>query len=166
LARASERKTNVIENRDLPAGTRLAVRHKGTVHTCEVVRTKDGLRYRLKDGKEFNSPSSAGREITNAVAVNGRSFWSLEGDLKERRAKEPKAKTIAEVKDVGGRAARSKAKAAKTIAKETAKGKGKKAAKKKVARAASKGDAYGCGVCGETFPTLKAATKHTISHTA
>jgi hypothetical protein len=157
-----------IENRDLPAGTRLAVRHKGEVFTCEVVKTKDGLRYRLKDGQEFNSPSSAGRAITNGVAVNGWRFWSLEGDLKERRAKEPKAKIIGEVKDVGGRAARSRAKAAQTIARETAKGKGKgkKAAKKKVARAASKGDAYGCGLCGETFSTLKKATAHTITHTS
>jgi hypothetical protein len=34
-----------------------------------------------------------------------------------------------------------------------------------VARAAATGDAYGCGVCGETFPTLKKATAHTLTHT-
>jgi hypothetical protein len=136
-----------IENRDLAAGTRLAVRHKKQVFTCEVVKTKDGLRYRLQDGKEFNSPSSAGREITGGVAVNGWRFWSLEGDLKERKAKAaPKA-------------------AKKAPAKKAAKG--KKAAKKKVARAAAaKGDKYGCGACGETFQTMKAATKHALGHTS
>jgi hypothetical protein len=141
-----------IENRDLAAGTRLVVRHKKQEHTCEVVKTKDGLRYRLKDGKEFNSPSSAGRAVTGGVAVNGWRFWSLEGDLKERKAKaDPKAAKKAPAK-----------KAAKRVAKKAA----KKAAKKKVARAAAaKGDKYGCGACGETFPTMKSATKHALTHT-
>jgi hypothetical protein len=57
---------------------------QGKEHACEVVRTKDGLRYRLKDGKEFNSPSSAGMQITGGIAVNGWRFWSVEGDLKTR----------------------------------------------------------------------------------
>ena len=141
-----------IENRDLAAGTRLVVRHKGTEHECTVIKGKDGeIRYRLADGKEFNSPSSAGREITGGVAVNGWRFWSLEGDLKPRKAKsEPKAKA-----------------AKKAPAKKAAKAKGKKAAKKKVARAAAaRGDKYGCGACGETFPTMKAATKHALGHTS
>ena len=138
-----------IENRDLAAGTRLVVRHKKQEYTCEVVKTKDGLRYRLKDGKEFSSPSSAGREITGGVAVNGWRFWSIEGTLPERKAKaEPKAKT-----------------AKKAPAKKAAKG--KKAAKKgKSARAATKGDAYGCGVCPETFPTQKKAVAHALTHTS
>ena len=68
-----------IENRNLEAGTRLVVRHKKQEHTCEVVQTADGLRYRLENGKEFNRPSSAGREITGGVAVNGWRFWSLDG---------------------------------------------------------------------------------------
>jgi hypothetical protein len=141
-----------IENRNLEAGTRLVVRHKKQEHTCEVVKTKDGLRYRLADGKEFNSPSSAGREITGGVAVNGWRFWSIEGTLPERKAKaEPKAKS-----------------AKKAPAKKAAKAKGKKTAKKgkgKSARAATKGDAYGCGACGETFGTMKAATQHALTHT-
>jgi hypothetical protein len=73
-----------ITNRELTAGTRLMARYKGKEHACEVVRTKDGLRYRLKDGKEFNSPSSAGMQITGGIAVNGWRFWSVEGDLKTR----------------------------------------------------------------------------------
>jgi hypothetical protein len=101
-----------------------------------VVQTDEGIAYRL-DGKDYNSPSSAGRAVTGGVAVNGWRFWSLDGDLKPARAKAAK----------------------KAPAKKAAK---KKAAAKKgrPARAASKGDQYGCGVCGETFATLKAATKH------
>jgi hypothetical protein len=142
-----------IENRELPTGTRLAVRHKGTVHTCEVVKTKDGLRYRLENGQEFNSPSSAGREITDGVAVNGWRFWSLEGDLKERKAK-------------AARKAKGEPKARQAPAKRAAKAKGKKAAKKKSARAATKRDSYGCGACGETFPTQKKAVAHALTHTS
>src|SRR5213593_341769 len=108
-----------IENRDLEAGTVLRVRHKGREHTCEVVKTDDGLRYRLKDGKEFNSPSSAGREITGGVAVNGWRFWSLDGDLKPRKAKTAKP-----------------AKAAKKVPPKAANKVAKKSAKKQVARAA------------------------------
>ena len=143
MAGASERNNVVIEDRDLKAGTVLKVRHKGKEHECTVVKTDDRLRYRLKDGKEFNSPSSAGREITGGVAVNGWRFWSV-GDLKPRKAKsEPKAKA--------GKEASTKT--------------GKKSAKKKAQRAASR-DSYGCGACGETFKTMKAATNHALTHTS
>ena len=39
--------------------------YKGREHRAEVVKTKEGLRYKLKDGREFKSPSAAG------VAVKG-----------------------------------------------------------------------------------------------
>jgi hypothetical protein len=113
------------------------------------VQTDDGLRYRLQNGKEFTSPSSAGREVTGGVAVNGWRFWSLE--LKERALKSTKKAT--------------KRAAKKAPAKKAAKGKAKKAAKKKVAKAASKGDSYGCGACGQTFPTQKKAVDHALTHT-
>jgi hypothetical protein len=138
----------VIENRELAAGTILRVRHKGKEHTCEIVQTDDGLRYRLQNGKEFNSPSSAGREVTGGVAVNGWRFWSLE--LKERTAKTAK-------------------KATETAKKGPAKkGKGKKAGKKKGNPRhlhASKME-YGCGACGQTFPTQKKAVAHALKHTS
>jgi hypothetical protein len=137
-----------IENRDLTAGTRLVARHKGKEHLCEVVRTDDGLRYRL-DGKDFSSPSSAGREVTKGVAVNGWRFWSLEGTLKERKS--PKATKSTK-----------KAPAAKAKKKAAAKPKG---VAKKAASASARG-AYGCGVCPEVFPTMKAATQHALTHAA
>jgi hypothetical protein len=134
-----------LENRDLGAGTVLVARHKKQEFTCEVVETPDGLRYRLQDGSEHKSPSSAGRVVTNGVAVNGWRFWSLQGDLKPAKAtKEPKAK------------APTKAPAKKKTAK---KAKSAKKSKGKAQKAASRAS-YGCGVCSEEFPTLKAATKH------
>src|ERR1700674_3599421 len=51
-----------IENRNLKAGTKLTARYKGKDHTAEVVKTDDGLRYRLKGGKEYKNPSSAASE--------------------------------------------------------------------------------------------------------
>ncbi len=144
-----------VENRDLSAGTVLKARHKGKEHTCEVVKTKDGLRYRLADGKEFNSPSSAGGEITGGVAVNGWRFWSLGSEPKPRKARGDKAQAKTSAKESTKKASATR----------SAKSTDKKAAKKKVARAATKGDAYGCGACGETFPTMKAATKHGLQHT-
>ena len=134
--------------------------------TCEVVQTDDatpgsaqsGIRYRLDDGTEHKSPSSAGKAAMSGVACNGWRFWSLQGDLKP--AKEPKVK----------RAAKSEkpAKAAKAATKKGAKKgakKGKGAKKAKAARMASAGS-YGCGACGQEFPTMKLATEHALTHTA
>ena len=132
--------------------------------TCEVVQTDDatpgsaqsGVRFRLDDGTEHRSPSSAGKQAMNGVACNGWRFWSLQGDLKP--AKEPKAKKP----EKPAKPAKAPAKATpKKGAKKTA----KKAAKKKSARMASTGS-YGCGACGQEFPTMKKATEHALTHTA
>ena len=55
-----------IENRNLEPGTRLVARYKKEDRTCEVVETPDGLRYRLDNGTEHKSPSSAGKAATAA----------------------------------------------------------------------------------------------------
>jgi rubredoxin len=75
-----------LENRKLEAGTRLAARYKGTTHTCEVVQTEEGLRYRLEDGREFKSPSSAASAVMGGMAANGWRFWSLAEELAEKAA--------------------------------------------------------------------------------
>ena len=128
-----------IENRELAAGTRLVARYKKQVRACEVVQTDDGLRYRLDDGTEHKSPSSAGKAAMAGVACNGWRFWSVEGEAP------PKTENAAKP------------------AKKPAKAKGAK--KGKAMRAAS-GDSFGCGVCPETFPTQKAAVAHAMTHTA
>ena len=139
-----------LDNRNLEPGTVLTARYKKQDRTCEVVQTDGGLRYRLDDGTEHKSPSSAGKAAMGGVACNGWRFWSLQGDLKP--AKEPKKAKAEEP--------------AKAPAKKAAKkGAAKKSAKKKAARMASAGS-YGCGACGQEFPTMKKATEHALTHTA
>ena len=144
-----------LENRNLEPGTVLVARYKKQDRTCEVVQTDDGLRYRLDDGTEHKSPSSAGKAAMGGVACNGWRFWSLKGT---EPARKPKAEKPA------------KTQAKKPAAKTAPKAKGKKAAKPakkpKAARMAAKGDSYGCGACGESFPTQKKAVAHALTHTA
>jgi hypothetical protein len=78
-----------IEDRNLAAGTKLVARYKGKEYTAEVVETEEGLRYRLEDGKEFKSPSSAGSAVMGG-ACNGWRFWSV-AESDEAKPK-PKAK--------------------------------------------------------------------------
>ncbi len=66
-----------ITDRNLSPGTRLVARYKGATYTAEVVQTDEGLRYRLEDGREFKSPSSAGSAVMDGRAVNGWRFWTL-----------------------------------------------------------------------------------------
>jgi hypothetical protein len=138
-----------IENREMAAGAVLVARYKKQDRTCEVVETAEGLRYRLDDGSEHKSPSSAGKAAMGGVACNGWRFWSVQGT--EKPVREPKAKADKPVKE--------------PAAKKPAK-KGKSAKKPKAQRAATNGASYGCGVCPETFPTQKAAITHAMTHTA
>jgi len=78
-----------IEDRNLAVGTKLVARYKGQDHTAEVVKTEEGLRYRLADGTEFKSPSSAGSAIMGGSACNGWRFWSVAG-AEAKPKKEPK----------------------------------------------------------------------------
>jgi hypothetical protein len=149
-----------IENRELAAGTRLVARYKKQERTCEVVETAEGVRYRLDDGQEFKSLSTAGKVVMDGVACNGWRFWSVEGTEKAKR--EPKVKADKPKKE---RAAKKPAKA--KAASKKGKAKSTKPTKSKATRAAAQSDAsYGCGACSETFPTLKKATKHALTHTS
>jgi len=80
-----------LENRNLEAGTRLAARYKGTTYTCEVVQTEEGIRYRLEDGREFKSPSSAASAVMGGMAANGWRFWSLADSISEKPEKPKKS---------------------------------------------------------------------------
>ena len=68
-----------IDNRDLTAGTTLTVTYKGKQHRCEVVQTGEGRKFKLEDGRVFNSPSSAGKAVTGRVSCDGWKFWSVAG---------------------------------------------------------------------------------------
>ena len=75
-----------IENRSLEPGMRLAARYKGQTYGMEVVQTEEGIRYRLEDGREFKSPSSAASAVMGGMAANGWRFWSLAEELAEKAA--------------------------------------------------------------------------------
>ncbi len=139
-----------IENRDLAAGTVLSARYRKQERTCEVVQTDEGLRFRTDDGELFKSPSAAAKHVMGGIAANGWRFWSVEGTQPAPRVSKPKA----EKQPKGKAPAKPKKGASKSKGAKKSKPKGK------AMRAAAKGDAYGCGVCGETFPTTAAATKH------
>ncbi len=79
-----------IEDRNLAAGTKLVARYKGKEYTAEVVDTEEGLRYRLEDGKEFKSPSSAGSAVRGGWAGNGWRVWSVAGSEKAKPKKTSK----------------------------------------------------------------------------
>ena len=50
-----------IENRNLEPGTKLIAKYKKEEYKAEVIAGEDGkVKYRLADGREFKSPSSAG----------------------------------------------------------------------------------------------------------
>jgi hypothetical protein len=137
-----------IEDRNVSPGTMLVARYKGQDRTCEAVKTEEGLRYRLDDGTEHRSPSSAGRAAMGGIACNGWRFWSVQGEEPVRREAVTKP------------AKSSKPKNAATKKRGGKKGKGK------AVRTAARSDAYGCGACGATFGTQKLAVAHALMHTS
>ena len=67
-----------IENRNLEAGTKLIAKYKKEDYRAAVIAAEEGkVKYRLADGAEFRSLSSAGTAITTK-ACNGWNFWSIE----------------------------------------------------------------------------------------
>jgi hypothetical protein len=153
-----------IENREIAAGTVLTARYKRQDRTCEVVETPDGLRYKLDDRTEHKSPSSAGKAAMGGVACNGWRFWSIQGTEPAPRASKPKAERPAKTE----KALKAKA-PAKTGAKSKSakRAKAAKTPKAKAMRArAADVPSYGCGACGATFGSQKAAVAHAMTHTS
>ena len=72
-----------IENRNLKPGTVLVAVYpsrgpKRKEHRCEVVAGEEGrVGYRLKDGREFTSPSAAASAVMGGTACNGWRFWTV-----------------------------------------------------------------------------------------
>jgi hypothetical protein len=83
-----------IQNRDLPAGTRLVAKYKKQAFVCTVEEDAEGKRTYVVDGKAFSSPSAAGSHVMGGTACNGWRFWSVEGEepqATEKPAQQPKA---------------------------------------------------------------------------
>ena len=96
-----------IEDRILEAGAVLTARYKKQDRTCEIAQTDNGLRFRLDDGTEHKSPSSAGKAVTGG-ACNGWVFWSLAGEEKPKREPKAKAENPAKAKEPAKAAAAKK----------------------------------------------------------
>ena len=79
-----------IEDRNLEAGTKLLTRYKSKEYAAEVVKTEEGVRFRLEDGREFKSLSSAGSAVMGGKACNGWRFWSLAGSEEAKPKKNSK----------------------------------------------------------------------------
>ena len=71
-----------IENRNLPAGTRLWGNYKQRRHVCVIEAGEEdgGLVFVLEDGSRHRSPSAAASKVMGGKAVNGWRFWTVEGD--------------------------------------------------------------------------------------
>jgi hypothetical protein len=144
-----------IEDRNLKPGTVLVARHRKKDYRAEVRAGEDGkVAYRLRDGREFTSPSAAGSAVMGGTACNGWRFWSVEGSEPTKATKTP---TTAK-KGVAKPKAAKKAKAAP-----------KSKARRKVAGGGNGASLNGnepvekpvaCGACGEEFPTSREAGDH------
>ena len=78
-----------IENRELEPGTKLIAKYKKEEYRAEVVAGEEGkVKYKLADGKEFKSLSSAGTAITGKPS-NGWAFWSVETEEESPPEEEP-----------------------------------------------------------------------------
>ena len=89
-----------IENRNLTKRTKLTGRYHKQSYSCEVVGGAEGkLHYRLEDGREFKSPSAAGKAITGH-SCDGWVFWSVQTEesapAAETEAKEQPAEQTPE----------------------------------------------------------------------
>jgi leucyl aminopeptidase (aminopeptidase T) len=81
-----------IENRNFKGGERLvSTGKKYAGRTVDVVKGKDGLVYRLDDGREFTSISSAGMAVRDGKATNGFAFFSLATEAPPPKATAKKA---------------------------------------------------------------------------
>ena len=80
---------DATQRKAIAAGQTLTAKYKGTQYSVEVI-TGDGgkLLYRLGDGREFKSPSSAGSAVMGGSACNGWRFWSID-DGAPRPASKP-----------------------------------------------------------------------------
>jgi hypothetical protein len=128
--------TMAIQDRNLSAGTPLVAKYKGQQYQAEVVKTEAGPRYRLSDGREFKSPSSAGSAVMDGKACNGWQFWSLASEATSTT--EPAMKRPSRV------TARPRAKQSDDAN----------------ATPAEATEGVTCAECGQSFETAEAATAH------
>jgi len=153
-----------IQDRNLSVGTKLYARYKGQTHTAEVAEKEGTKLYRLSDGREFKSPSAAGTAITGK-ACNGWAFWSVgdgggenAGPVRSTSTRASRAKVTPAPKPEPKRRRGRKAETAEPPASEAPDG---DEAREGAPTAAAPDDGpVTCAECGETFPSVAAATEH------
>jgi hypothetical protein len=146
-----------IEDRNLKPGTVLVGRYHKKDHRCEVVKGEEGkVRYRLKDGREFTSPSAAGSAVMDGVACNGWRFWTVEGTEPARKA--ARTPTVAKKAKAAPKPARKAKAGAKAKAKAKARPKVKGGSNGK--EPAPVETPVSCGDCGAEFPNSREAAEH------
>jgi Restriction Enzyme Adenine Methylase Associated len=149
-----------ILDRNLSVGTKLYARFKGTTYTAELVEKEGATLYQLSDGREFKSPSAAGAAITGK-ACNGWAFWSV-GDGPEAKpakgAKSESTSTITPAPKPGAKRGGRKTQEAEPPAAEAPEGD----ETRDDAPPATEPDEgpVPCAECGETFPSVAAASDH------
>ena len=80
-----------IENRNLEVGTKLFAKYKKEEYRAEVIAGEAGkVKFRLADGREFKSTSSAGTAITGK-ACNGWAFWNVQPNSAPTESLEPES---------------------------------------------------------------------------
>ena len=79
--------------RNLKGGEVLVAKFKGKAYKAAAIKTEEGIRIGLPDGRLFTSVSAAGTAIMGH-ACNGHRFWKVEvGETaKPAQVKKPKAK--------------------------------------------------------------------------
>ena len=78
--------------RNLTGGEVLVAKYRGKTYKAAVLKTEDGIRIGLPDGRMFTSVSAAGQAIMKH-ACNGHRFWAVETEAaKPAQAKKPKAR--------------------------------------------------------------------------
>ena len=125
---------DATQRKAIAAGQTLTAKYKGTQYAAEVVEGEGGkLLYRLADGQEFKSPSSAGSAVMGGSACNGWRFWSVADGTKPSAAKPAKA---------------------------TPKASAKQPAKKPAATQPAKAERPHCKKCGKTFVSAQQLEHH------
>ena len=89
---------DATQRKAIAAGKTLTAKYRGTQYSVQVITGEGGkLLYRLGDGREFKSPSSAGSAVMGGSACNGWRFWSIDDGAPRSAAKpaKPAAKPAA-----------------------------------------------------------------------
>jgi hypothetical protein len=161
-------KPMAIQDRNLSVGTKLYARYKGTTYTAEVVLDPNAtgdrpIAYRV-DGKDqlFKSPSAAGSAVMGGNACNGWAFWSVGDGGEPKAAKSQKPEASSTVTPAPKPAAKRRSRKSQP-ADEPPTGEAPDGDETRDdAPPATEPDEgpVPCAECGETFPSVAAATEH------